>query len=234
MNFEFKTDPYIFKTIIKLMSDIDYYGYFTVTKNGLTGTCVNDNGSICMTFNINAELSIFKSRTTMVLASQEISRLLKRVSKTDKLTISDTNDEFVITSDRKKMTVESRVMKLNNQLVNIHFDDSYETGVTVESKNFFTGLIDIGDCQTVNIKQKGTGIIIEMCVDKVRQSVTKLGDTDGKTNFSSNYNLSRLLKLSPIQFVSPVFTLCFRKGYPLRITAPTNIGHIVFYIKPSV
>ena len=231
-SFSFNTDPYILKTVIKLMTNIDYHGYFTVSENGLTGDCVSESQNIGMSFRINAELTTFKNKTIMVLATPDISRFLKRVSKTDKLTLSDTKDEFVITSVRRKMSVVSKLRKLNSQIVDNKFDDDvYKIGVSVDSKNFFTGLIKIGDCDTVNIKQKRTGVVIEMCVDRIRQSVTELEDTDGPTNFESNYSLHNLLKLSDIQFVSPVISLCFQEGYPLRITAPTNLGSIVFYIK---
>ena len=233
-SFSFNTDPYILKTVIKLMSLIDYRGYFTVSENGLTGSCINESQDIGMSFSTNAELTTFKDKTIMVLATPDISRFLKRVSKTDKLTLSDTKDEFVITSVRKKMSVVSKLRKLNSQIVDNKFDDAYSTGVTVDTKNFFTGLMSIGDCDTVNIKQKGNGVIIEMCVDRIRQSVVKLGDTDGpqgQTKFESNYSLYNLSKLSDIQNVSPVLTLCFRNGYPLRITASTNLGSIAFYIK---
>ena len=230
-SFSFSTDPYILKTVIKLMSNIDYHGCFVVTENGLTGSCINEPKTIGMSFSTNAELTTFKNKTTMMLATPDISRFLKRVSKTDKLTLSDTKDEFVITSTRKKMSVVSKLRKLNSQLVDNKFDDSYHTGVTVDTKNFFTGLMSIGDCDSVNIKQKGSGLVIEMCVDRIRQSVTKLGDTDGKINFDSNYTLYDLLKLSDVQYVSSVLTLSFRDDYPLRITAPTNLGSIAFYIK---
>ena len=240
-SFSFSTNPYILKTVIKLMTNIDYHGYFTVSENGLTGTCTNESTDIGMSFSTNAELTTFKNKTIMVLATPDISRFLKRVSKSDKLTLSDTKDEFVITSTRKKMSVVSKLRKLNSQLREIKFDDAYHSGVTVDTKNFFTGLMNIGDCDTVNIKQKGAGVVIEMCVDRIRQSVTKLGacgehssDTDGpqgQTNFESNYSLYNLLKLSDVQFVSPVLTLSFRDGYPLRITAPTNLGSIAIYIK---
>ena len=230
-SFSFNTDPYILKTVIKLMSNIDYHGCFVVTENGLTGDCINESQTIGMSFSTNAELTTFKNKTIMVLATPDISRFLKRVSKTDKLTLSDTKDEFVITSVRKKMSVVSKLRKLNSQLVDNKFDDAYSTGVTVDTKNFFTALMDIGDCDKVNIKQKGSGVVIEMCVDRIRQSVTKLGDTDGQINFESNYSLYNLVKLSDVQFVSPVLTLSFRSGYPLRITAPTNLGSIAIYVK---
>ena len=220
------------------MSGIDYYGYFTVSGSGLTGSCVNESNDIGMSFRLNAELTTFKGKTTMVLVTPEILRFLRKVSKSDKLTLSDTNNEFVITSSRKDMSVVSKLKKLNRQMVDSRFDDdAYDTGVTVDSKNFFTALIKIGDCDTVNIQQKGTGVVIEMFVDKIRQSVTKLGacsDLRSDTvNFESNYNLDKLLKLDAIQYISPVITLCFRNGYPLRITAPTNLGEIVLYIKHS-
>ena len=229
-NFSFNTDPHIFKTIIKLMSNIDYHGYFTVNENGLTGSCTEK--FIGMTFRINTELT--KNKTTMVLSTPDISKFLRKVSKSDKLALSDTMDEFVITSIRKEMSVVSKLKKLCCQMVDIKFDDNvYKDGITVDSKNFFTGLIKTGDCDIVNIKQKGTGIIIEMCVDRISQSVTKLGDTDGEINFKSNYSLCKLLKLDGIQYVSPVITLCFCKGYPLKIIAMTNLGVIDFYIKPN-
>ena len=234
-SFLFNTDPHILKTVIKLMLSIDYHSYFTVSENGLTGSCVHESNDIGVSFKINTELTTFKNKTTLVLATPDISRFLRKVSKSDKLTLSDTTDEFVITSCRKDMSVMSKLRKLNRQFVDNKFDDdAYRAGgVTVDSKIFFTGLIKIGDCDTVNIKQKGTGVVIEMCVDRIRQSVTKLGDTDGQSqiNFESNYSLCKLLKLDGIQYVSPVITLCFRNGYPLKITAPTNLGHIVFYIK---
>ena len=188
-----------------------------------------------MKFMSNAELSTLKNNATMVLVPQELSKLLRKVARTDQLTLTDTNDEFVMASSGKKMTVVSKVKKLNAQKRIISTDDNaYQIGVTVDSKNFFTGLMDIGDCETVNIKQKGNGLVIEMCVDKIRQSVTELGDTDGQTNFRSDYDLSKFLKIKDVQNVSSVLTLSFKVGYPLRITAPTNIGHIVFYIKPKV
>ena len=234
-SFSFSTNPHIIKTIIKLMSGIDYHGYFTVTENGLTGSCINTSNDIGMTFKTNAELTTFKDRITMALSSPDISRLLKRVLKTDKLTLSDTKDEFVITSSGKKMSVVSRVKKLRRQIIDTHFDDVYQdiTGVTVDSRSFFTGLIGIGDCDTVNIKQKGTGVVIEMCVDGVRQSVTKLGDTGGQTNFDSNYSLDKLLKLSGVQYASPVLVLYFRVGFPLKVTARTNLGDIDFYLRTT-
>ena len=234
-SFEFKTDPYIFKTIMRLMSNIDYHGYFTVDKNGLSGACINDSENICMKFMSNAELSTLKDKATMILVPQELSKLLRKVARTDQLTLSDTKDEFVMTSLGKKMSVVSKVRKLNRQQRIIKLDDNaYQIGVTVDTKSFFTGLMDIGDCETVNIKQKGNGLVIEMCVDKIRQSVTELGDTDGQTNFSSDYDLSRFLKIKDVQNVSSVLTISFKMGRPLRITAPTNIGHIVFYIKPKI
>ena len=234
-SFSFNTDPHILKTIIKIMSNIDYYGYFTVTENGLTGDCANTSGDITMSFKTNAELTIFKKRGVMVLATPHISKFLKRVSKSDKLTLSDTEDEFVITSNGKKMSVVSRLKKLRKQPILIHFDDVYQgvTGVTVDSKNLLTGLISIGDCETVNIKQKGTGVIMEMCVDSIRQSVVILGDTNGKTSFDADYSLKKLLKLSDVQYVSPLLTLYFREGYPLKITVQTNLGVIDFYIKST-
>ena len=233
MNFEFKTDPYILKTITKLMSEIDYHGYFTVSKDGLSGTCVHESNNIGMLFNTRVELTVFKNSTMMVLATPDISRLLRKVSKTDKLTLSDTDNEFVIGSIGKKMSVESRMKKLRKQIVVNHFPDVYQdiTGITVDSKNFFTALIDIGDCDIVNIKQKGSGVVIEMNVDRVRQSVTKLGACEGKTNFNSDFSILKLMKLKGVEFVSPLLTLYFRTGYPLKITAQTNLGVIEFYIK---
>ena len=232
-SFEFSTDPHILKTVIKLMYNIDYYGYFTVSKNGLAGSCAN--GSNGMTFRINTELTTFKNKTTMVLLTPDISKLLKKVAKADKLTLSDTIDEFVITSSRKQMLVVSKLRKLHSQFVYNKFNnDVYHTTVTVDSKNFFTGLVRIEGCDIVNIKQKGAGVIIEMCVDKITQSVTKLGDcADDQINFESNYSLNKLLKLDGIQHVSSVLKLCFCNGYPLQITAPTNLGEIVHYIKPT-
>ena len=234
MNFEFKTDPHILKTIIKLMSDIDYHGYFTVSKDGLSGTCVCGSTNIGMIFKTKAELSTFKNKVTMVLVSPDISRLLRKVSKTDELTLSDTDNEFVIASVGKKMSVESRIRKLCKQIVVNHFSDVYQNiiGITVDSKNFFTALIGIGDCDIVNIKQKGSGVVLGMSVDRVKQSVTKLADTDGQTNFNSDFSIVKLMKLRGVEFVSPLLTLYFRTGYPLKITAQTNLGVVEFFIKP--
>ena len=236
MNFEFKTDPHILKTITKLMSEIDYHGYFTVSKDGLSGSCVHESNDIGMTFNTKAELTVFKKGRTMVLATPDISRLLRKVSKTDRLTLSDTDNEFIIASFGKKMSVESRMKKLRKQIVVNNFPDVYQdiTGVTVDTKNFFTALIGIGDCDIVNIKQKGTGVVLGMSVDRVRQSVTKLGDTDGQTNFESDFSILKLMKLKGVEFVSPLLTLYFRTDYPLKITAQTNLGVIEFFIKSYV
>ena len=234
MNFEFKTDPYILKTFIKLMSDVDHHGYFTVTDDGMSGICINSNYNICMKFKTKAELTKFKGKTTMVLSTPNINRLLKRVSRTDKLTLSDTDKEFVITSSGKKITTVSGIKKLNSQLKDFNCELNDAHSATVESKNFFVALTLIGDCDKVNIKQKGTGVVVGMCVDHIKQSVTELGDCDGQTNFESNYSLHKLLKLKGVESVSPLLTLYFRKGFPLRIVAQTNLGVIDFYVKTYV
>ena len=234
-SFEFNADPYTLKTTIKMMLDINCHGYFTVTQSGLTGSCISESEGTAMTFMLGAELTTFKYNTPMVLSSQDLSRLFKRVTKKDKLTLSDTKDGFVITSVKKNMSIVSKIKKLNTQFKIIRFDDSaYNNDVNVDSKNFFIALASIGDCDIVNIKQQGTGVVIKMCIDKIKQSVAKLGDTDGDIKFSSDYDLYSLLKIRDVQNVSSVLTLSFKMGYPLRITAPTNVGHIVFYIKPMI
>ena len=140
-------------------------------------------------------------------------------------------------SFRKQMTVKTTTKKLNAQWIEHVFPEKEYSdcpGVLVNTNDFFISCRDIGAENNVIIKLIGKfGLELSVCVKEVVETVSKLGhfsDKDAET-LSLNFHIIDILRLKKLQSVSQKLRIYLKVGMPMMITAMTQLGPAMFFVK---